>query len=182
MIYAIWLILLCKEPYSVMKASAVSWHPPTFTVLMPRSIHWHIWDYASITYSNFFPFALSGISLSEVKCQPATFGRPPRYSPASKKKMPWYCVSAEFSEDQPDQPGWKWRACGHLLRGWEGEISLLIMAGYWSLGLQQKKKKKNTNQCFSSFIIHPQIHIKLILSVFSFMLMLWNWRCLVVNF
>lgn len=42
--------------------------------------------------------------------------------------------------------------------------------------------KKRTNQCFSSFIIHPQIRIKLILSVLNFMLMMWNLRCLAVNF
>lgn len=147
-------------------------------------MHWHVWHHASITNSNVFFFlcffAFSGISLSclGVKCQPAAFGQPQKYSPASKKKMPWYCVSAEFSEDQPDQSGWKWRACGHLLRGWEGEISPLITAGYWSLGLQ----RRIANHCFPSFIIHPQIHIKVILSAVNLMLMMWNLRCLGVNF
>lgn len=52
---------------------------------MPRSMHWHIWDYASITYSNVFCLSLFlAFHLVGVKCQPATFGQPQRYSPASK--------------------------------------------------------------------------------------------------
>lgn len=97
-------------------------------------LHWHTHEVGQPFHISllllFLAFHLVGL-----KCQPAAFGQPQRYSPPPLwKKMPWYCVSAELGEDQPDQSGWKWRPCGHLLRGWKGEIS----SGYSSLGLHRQ--------------------------------------------
>lgn len=145
---------------------------PFINILLGRS-EWDwksVLDHTTSTVLNFC-FSVYGILLCEPKMSAtATFGQPWGYLPVSRKR--WFSVSAELSQDQPDQPGWKWRACGHLLRGWEGEISLLITGGYWSLDLLPRI----TNRCFSSFIIHPEItvHIKPILSILKVMLMMWN--------
>ena len=134
---------------------------------MPVSMHRRLCNHYILKllyiyiYFFFCLFAFSGISLSGVKCQQATFGRPQRYWPVSKKR----CLdivslqsSVKINQISLDESGEHVGICSE-----DGKVRYLCSSALVTDGLQQKKKK-NSNQCFSSYIIHPLIHIKLSLS------------------
>lgn len=141
---------------------------PNIFSINALSMHWHIWDHASIAFFFFFlAFHLVG-----VKCQLATFGHPLWYSPTSLKKRCRDIVSPQSSvkinQISLDESGEHVGICSE-----DGKVRSLhsspLASDLWACS-----KKWNHQSVLLIFHNSSSDSYKLALSAWNFIIMIWN--------